>query len=171
MAWVRLCMPHSPVVQAALHMDETRWHCHVLLMPRAARDGRPRWGMTAVRHDVDGRITGEFRTRMSKSAVRSAASRLQDDVWEHAGKPYGMARGERGSRLQHKQRLEGHIRTLAKLGELVDGGDVFRRRVNARELIYMGTPESPLNSNGLPLQSAHEHLNPWCVFVPRGGSF
>ena len=130
--WVRKRMPDSPVVEAALHLDETRWHCHVLLMPRAARDGRPRWGMTAVRHDVDGRITGEFRTRMSKSAVRSAASRLQDDVWAHVGEPYGMARGERGSTRRHKA-LTAAERTEAQEKE--------RQRIRARQHIEIAERE------------------------------
>ena len=35
MDWVRKRLPDSPVVEAALHLD-TRWHCHVLVMPRGA---------------------------------------------------------------------------------------------------------------------------------------
>ena len=142
MAWVRLRMPHSPVVEAALHQDETRWHCHVLVMPRAARDGRPRWGMTGVRHDVDGRITGRYRSRMSKSAVRSAASRLQDDVWEHVGKPYGLERGERGSTRRHKALTD---------AERNDAQEKERQRILARQHIEIAELE---DAAALRLQEA-----------------
>ncbi len=133
MAWVRKRMSHSPVVEAALHMDETRWHCHVLVMPRAARDGRPRWGMTAVRHDVDGRITGRHRSRMSKSAVRSAASRLQDDVWAHVGEPYGLERGERGSQRRHRALTD---------AERNDAQEKERQRLRVRERMELAEREN-----------------------------
>ena len=68
MARVRKRMPDSPVVEAALHLDETRWHCHVLVMPLAVRDGR-----RGLRHVACGWRLGTGASANMRGAGKPAA--------------------------------------------------------------------------------------------------
>jgi len=85
--------PRSVVTAAALHLDERSPHVHVQAVPI---DAQGRLGWSHVRAAWAG-VTGR-----SKEAAGQAASRIQDAMWERLGAPYGLERGEVGSKRRHR---------------------------------------------------------------------
>lgn len=69
------------ILTAAIHRDETTPHMQVLVMPRDPATGR----------FVGARMVG------GPKGLRA----LQDAFWEACGRPYGLKRGEKGSKAEH----------------------------------------------------------------------
>ncbi len=140
LAWVRKRFPHSLVVAASHHRDETAPHVHVVLSPRSTDPkGRIEWGWCKARNqavelcaddflrakakaDGDGKRGAakvKLPKRHTKSSVKKVLAVLQDDCHAHTGEPFGLLRGERGSKKQHKAvdkmtAAIGHAREVAK---------------------------------------------------------
>ena len=102
--WIASRYPDSPLVDCALHLDESQYHVHALIFPRGrSPDGELVWGMTAASRLADSLITGApVAKRFDLAAKKAAASRLQDDAWGTLGAPFGLGRGERGSTRKTK---------------------------------------------------------------------
>ena len=142
--WINSRYPDSPVLDIALHGDESQFHVHALIAPRGrTADGELRLGMTAASMAADALITGRpvsgrWSTREEKS---EAATRLQDDVWLHVGEVHGLLRGKRTSGRKHKELIKEKraerilneaaeradaivSKALAKANELTDGAKI-----------------------------------------------
>ena len=139
LAWVRKRMPDSPVVAAAAHLDETQWHAHVIVAPRAIADGKMQWGTAAVHRAIDAEFTGKRRKRISRASIGAVMSRIQDDVWKHVGEPHGLLRGKAGSKRRHKavdivESANAHLRESKVFARRIEQGTVKRRKeVGERE--------------------------------------
>ena len=97
--WIADRYPDSPIVECALHLDESQYHVHALIFPRGrTHEGGIAYGLTAASRAADSLITGEpIPKRLSLKVKKAAASRLLDDGWERLGRPFGLGRGELGS--------------------------------------------------------------------------
>ena len=102
--WIAKTYPDSPIMDCALHMDESQFHVHALIFPRGrARDGALGYGMTAASRAADAAIRGApVPRRLGYEEKKAAATRLQDNAWEALGKPFGLGRGEKGSARRAK---------------------------------------------------------------------
>lgn len=92
---VRRIMPETTVVASALHGDETEWHVHVAMHPRA-RDskGRLRVGLTAMRRQCDAIITNSpVKDRINLQQRRMGSSELLNHLHNTVGVKHGLARG------------------------------------------------------------------------------
>ena len=112
MAWFRKRFPHSVIVAASLHRDETSPHIHVVFSPqsRDAQD-KPRWGWCFARNDAAAASRAELKghavkkptKRQTKLGAKVALRLLQDDMHLHVGAPFNLERGERGSKRKHEE--------------------------------------------------------------------
>ena len=102
--WIGKRYPDSPIIECALHMDESQFHVHALILPRGrAKDGSLVYGMTGTSRSTDAKIQGiEVSNRLTHMEKKAAAKRLLDDCWEYLGKHFGLARGEHGSKQKTK---------------------------------------------------------------------
>jgi rRNA maturation endonuclease Nob1 len=80
LAWVRSAWPTAEILLAAVHRDETTPHAQFLMAPLDAR--------------------GHFNAKQLMGGP-AAFGRHQDAFWEAAGRPHGLARGEKGSKARH----------------------------------------------------------------------
>ena len=105
--WIADRFPDSLMLDCALHCDESQYHIHALMMPRARNGaGELRWGMTTAAARADALITdGAYRV-LDYQGKKQAASRLQNDLWEVAGRPFGLARGKKTRGRKHKELTE-----------------------------------------------------------------
>ena len=100
--WVRKRFPASHLVNANLHLDESTPHMHVMIVPVGHHSGR--WGWTATFKDAIQDITGKAVTKHpNPKEVTFRMSKMQDDCWEHCGKPFGLARGVKGEKKYREQ--------------------------------------------------------------------
>lgn len=109
-AWTRRHFPDSPILDAALHMDEGSPHVHVSMFPRYTDEhGETAYGWrrtcTAATDRIAGREpqrnSGRQRMRGTKSAG-TALSTLHDSLHAEVGAKFGLVRGERGSQRKHE---------------------------------------------------------------------
>ena len=146
LAWVRKRMPDSPVVAAAAHHDETQWHAHVIVVPRAVANGKMQWGTAAVHRAMDAEYTGTYRQRIGRRSIGAVMSRIQDDVWEHVGAPFGLLRGKVGSKRRHKavdivESANAHRRESRVFATRIQQGTVKLRKEAAERLAEVKTRE------------------------------
>lgn len=80
LAWVRSTWPTARILTAAVHRDETTPHMQLLLAP------------------ID--TKGHFNAKQLMGGPVAFRGH-QDRFWEAAGRPHGLARGERGSKAKH----------------------------------------------------------------------
>ena len=112
MTWFRKRFPHSVIVAASLHRDETAPHVHLVFSPQSRDEkGQPRWGWCHARNDAAAASIAEKRGHAVKKAVKrrtklgakKALSSLQDDMHLFVGAPFNLERGERGSKRKHEE--------------------------------------------------------------------
>ena len=100
--WVRERFPASHLVNANLHLDEATPHMHVMIVPVGHHSGR--WGWSATFKDAIQDITGKtVQTHPKPGESKQLMSKMQDDCWERCGKPFGLARGEKGKKKYREQ--------------------------------------------------------------------
>ena len=88
--------PRSVIVSAALHRDETSPHVHVLAVPIDST-GALRW--KGVRDEAADQLGVPRRGRKLAGAYRA----FQDSFHAGVGRPFGLGRGEVGSKAKHEQ--------------------------------------------------------------------
>ena len=103
--WITERFPDSPIVECALHLDESQVHVHCLMMPRGRGiAGEIIHGMTAACRTADAILQGKsVAYEFDSEAKSAAASRLLDDAWDRLGEPFGLGRGEQGSQRKTKE--------------------------------------------------------------------
>ena len=114
--WVKKRFPASHIVNANLHLDEASPHVHVMIVPVGHHNVR--WGWSAAFKDAIHDITGnQVDTHPKQGELSKLMSKMQDDMWEHCGKPFGLARGEKGAHKYRDQidRQKGLQQQLAKV--------------------------------------------------------
>lgn len=127
-------MPDAVVVLAALHGDESEWHMHIAMQPRA-RDsrGRIRLGQTAMRRGMDAIVAGEpVRDRVSKGRRKSGSSALLTHLHDTIGKQFGLLRGKEGSNREH-QEIDPYEAVQARLREVTRLRERVRLELEAAE--------------------------------------
>lgn len=80
LAWIRSKWPTAEILAAPVHRDETTSHMQVLMAPLDER--------------------GYFNAKKLMGGP-AAFGHHQDDFWEECGKPFGLERGEKGSKAKH----------------------------------------------------------------------
>lgn len=78
--WVRAKWPTAEILTAVVHRDETTSHVQMLMAPLDER--------------------GYFNAKKLMGGP-AAFGHHQDDFWEECGKPFGLERGEKGSKAKH----------------------------------------------------------------------
>ena len=103
--WITERFPDSPIVECALHLDESQVHVHALILPRGRGiAGEIIHGMTAACRTADAILQNKnVASDFDGEAKSAAASRLLDDAWDQLGRPFGLGRGEQGSQRETKE--------------------------------------------------------------------
>ena len=100
--WVKKRFPASHIVNANLHLDEATPHMHVMIVPVGHHNGR--WGWSATFKDAIQDITGDqVKNHPKRGELSKLMSRMQDDMWEHCGKPFRLERGKKGANKYRDQ--------------------------------------------------------------------
>ena len=131
---IRRLMPDAVTIQAAIHGDETEWHMHVAMQPRA-RDstGRMRLGQTAMRRGMDAILQGgAVKDRIDKNARRRGSSALLSHLHDTIGKPFGLLRGKEDSRREHKE-IDPYEAVQARWREITRMRERVRAELEAAE--------------------------------------
>ena len=98
LAWWKTTFPHSVILAAALHLDESSPHMHVVAV---MRDSKGRVGMKAAQPEGAGRpgYTGSGKViRYSMRQAGDMMTAIHDSYHEAVGRQYGIERGENRSR-------------------------------------------------------------------------
>ncbi len=136
--WVKKRFPHSVIAAASIHRDETAPHLHIVLSPQSLDSkGQRQWGWCHARNQAVQFIADEFQAakaaasgkrkprkrkpfaHLNKTNAKKALSIMQNDCHAHVGEPFGLLRGERGSKAKHQAvdkmtAAIGHVREVAK---------------------------------------------------------
>ena len=120
LAWWKATFPHSVVLAAGLHLDESTPHMHVVAV---MRDSRRRVGMKAAQPEGAGRPGYTGGGKIIRYPLREKAkmmTAIHDSYQEGVGRTYGMERGEhrgRGRRGEFRRPSEQIARAQRQLEE------------------------------------------------------
>lgn len=123
-------MPNARIVEAQLHTREAEWHVHIVAQPRGVDAlGRMRCSKNAMIRQAIEIETGEPPPIAGRRGLKEHgedASALQSAFHRACGEPFGLLRGEVGSKAKHTE-IDEAERAQATAREV----DEVKRRLEA----------------------------------------
>lgn len=105
-------MPHARIIEAQLHTRETAWHVHIVAQPRGIDQmDRLKCSKNAMIRTAIEIETGEpppYAGRRGLDNHGEDCMALQDAFHRVCGEPFGLLRGERGSKAAHRELDDEH---------------------------------------------------------------